>query len=131
MPSSPTQRTLALLRSGGWTVGITEHWNPHARIRQDLFGFVDVLALRSGSATLAVQCTSGTNHSARVSKILELSIARLWLSCGNRIRVISWSKRGPRGRAKHWEPRIQEITLQDFETGQKARAPLSAHLGSC
>ena len=47
MPKSlPTQRTLARLRQeGALEVAIVEHWNPHARIRQDLFGFIDILAI--------------------------------------------------------------------------------------
>jgi hypothetical protein len=35
---TPTQRSLAYLRAEGWQVAIVERWNPHARIRQDLFG---------------------------------------------------------------------------------------------
>ena len=69
MSISPTQRSLKHLRSMGYTVAITEKWNPHARIRQDMFGFVDLLAIREGE-TLAVQTTSGSNISARRMKII-------------------------------------------------------------
>ena len=66
---TPTQRSLAYLREQGYTVAIVERWNPFARIRQDLFGFVDLLAIRKGE-TLAVQTTS-TNVSERIKKIQD------------------------------------------------------------
>lgn len=89
--SSPTQRTLKLLRAEGWTAAITERWNPHARIRQDLFGFVDVLAVR-GPETLAVQTTSGSNVSARVRKIEENDCLPAIRDAGWAIEVHGWRK---------------------------------------
>lgn len=70
MPASPTQRSLKVLRDRGYQVAIVEHWNAHIRRRQDLFGFVDLLAVKEGE-TLAVQTTSGSNVSARITKIME------------------------------------------------------------
>ena len=42
---SPTARTMAALRSEGWTVEVVEKWIPGAQIRRDLFGVIDVLAI--------------------------------------------------------------------------------------
>ena len=119
---SPTQRTLKFLRAAGMICAVTEHWNPHAKIRQDLFGFIDVLAmsvnlgpLDSVTGLLAVQTTSGTNHAARRTKIFSLPAAKQWLLLGNRIWVVSWSKRGERGKRKLWEPRIESVNIRDFE----------------
>lgn len=71
MGMSPTQLTLRHLKAEGWTqVEVVEKWNPHARIRQDLFGIVDVLAIRPGE-TLAVQATSASNVSSRLHKIAD------------------------------------------------------------
>ena len=64
---TPTQRSLAYLRNEGYLVAIVEHWNPFARIRQDLFGFIDLLAIRRDE-TLAVQVTA-SGVSSRVHKI--------------------------------------------------------------
>lgn len=115
MANSPTTRTLAFLRAAGHTCAVTEHWNAFIKRRQDLFNFIDVVALHSGeSGVLAVQATSGSNHSARLNKILEIHAARLWLEAGNRIWIVSWQKRGERGKVKKWEPRIQAVTLADF-----------------
>lgn len=60
---SPTIRELKYLRAAGYLVGIVEHWNAHAGIRQDLFGFVDLIAL--GDGVLFVQVTSEGGMSAR------------------------------------------------------------------
>ena len=64
---TPTQRSLAYLRDEGYLIAIVEHWNPFARIRQDLFGFIDLLAIRRDE-TLAVQVTA-SGVSSRVKKI--------------------------------------------------------------
>ena len=64
---TPTQRSLAYLRDEGYLVAIVEHWNPFARIRQDLFGFIDLLAIRRDE-TLAVQVTA-SGVSSRIKKI--------------------------------------------------------------
>jgi len=111
--SSPTQRSLALLRKAGYTVAITEHWNPHARRRVDLYGFVDILAI--GERMLAVQTTSGDNVSHRIAKIVGLPAAREWLEAGHRIIVHGWAKRGAAGKIKRWTCREVEVTLEHFE----------------
>jgi hypothetical protein len=88
---TPTQRSLAKLRADGWTTAIVEHWNAHARVRQDLFGFIDILALRDGE-TLAVQATSGSNVAARVAKIAASETAPIVRKAGWRIEVWGWRK---------------------------------------
>lgn len=87
---SPTQRSLKYLKDEGWTVAITEKWNPHARIRQDLFGFIDLLAIRKGE-TLAVQVTS-TGVSSRIKKIMESDYLPKVRDAGWRIIVHGWRK---------------------------------------
>lgn len=99
---TPTQRTLKYLRDSGYTVAVTEHWNSWARIRQDLFGFVDVLALK-GSQTLAVQCTSASNVSTRITKIAEHENTPALRSAGWSIQVFGWTK----GKK---EPRIVDVS---------------------
>ena len=110
---SPTQRSLEKLRKEGWTCAITERWNAYAKLRQDLFGFIDVLAFR-GNEVLAVQTTSGSNVSARLDKIHGLQSASLWLESPNRKIVIhGWAKRGGRGEVKHWDCR--ELFVAPFQ----------------
>jgi len=90
MPS-PTERSLKHLREQGYRVAVVEKWNPHARIRQDLFGFIDLLAIR-GAETLAVQTTSRGNVSARVKKITEADALADVRKAGWRILVHGWGK---------------------------------------
>lgn len=108
---SPTQRTLQFFRRAGYRCAITEHWNGHAGIRQDLFGFVDVLAIR-GLWTVGIQACAGKSMSARQAKIEGLEAARDWLADHHRrIVVVGWRKTGPRGKVKKWAPRIMEAEI--------------------
>lgn len=114
--SSPTQRSLKHLRDTGWTCQVVEHWNPYAKIRQDLFGFADIIALKKFKTTnvaehgiALIQCTSITNFSARKTKVLLESRAALWRECGGLIFVHGWGKRGPRGKRKTWVLREEKL----------------------
>lgn len=88
MPS-PTERTLKLMRDRGYTAEVTEHWNPHAKRRKDLFGFVDVLCLGEDEV-VAVQCTSYPNVAGRVKKIAEHENVGAVRKAGIRILVHGW-----------------------------------------
>ena len=70
MTISPTQLTLRHLRAEGWTAAVVEHWNPHARVRNDLFGFIDVVGVRRDE-TIGIQATTAGNVMARVHKIAD------------------------------------------------------------
>jgi hypothetical protein len=69
---SPTQRSLKHWRGLGYLCAVVEHWNPHVRIRQDLYGFIDILAIK-GEDIVGVQATGGNggNFAARIAKITE------------------------------------------------------------
>lgn len=116
MKTSPTQRSLKLLREFGYLVAITERWNPFAKIRQDLFGFVDLLCVK-GDEVLAVQTTSGSNAAKRLDKIRGIPAAKTWLSSPNRkLYIHAWAKRGDRGKRKTWTCRVMPLCL-DSTTG--------------
>jgi hypothetical protein len=87
---TPTQRSLAYLRGEGYLVAIVEHWNPFARIRQDLFGFIDLLAIRRDE-TLAVQVTA-SGVSSRVKKIEASPHLGRVREAGWRLHVHGWRK---------------------------------------
>jgi hypothetical protein len=113
--TSPTQRSLKLLRDAGYHAAITEHWNQYARIRQDLFGFCDIVAFKASGPVLLVQTTTQSNQSARVAKIVGNDIARAWMAGENRgIIVHGWRKVGAKGSRKLWECRVVQITAADF-----------------
>lgn len=88
---SPTQRTLAELRKRGYLAAVVEKFNIFAKVRQDLFGFIDVLAVRRGEV-LGVQATSASNVSARVKKIAEHANVGAVRESGIRIAVWGWDK---------------------------------------
>lgn len=90
MPS-PTERTLKALRDDGWLCAIVEKWNPHARIRQDLYGFIDILAIKP-DRTLAVQACSGGDVSRRVNKITNHENLPAVREAGWAIQVWGWRK---------------------------------------
>jgi hypothetical protein len=113
--TSPTQRTLALLRKGNHCAAVAEHWqaipkHPAGGVRKDLFGFIDIVALIDGSI-VAIQCTSGSCTSARVKKILNerQEEARKWLECGGKIEVWGWRKLKKKVGNQSWFPKIVKI----------------------
>jgi hypothetical protein len=115
MATSPTQRSLKLLRDAGYFAAITEHWNQFAHIRQDLFGFCDIVAFKGYGPVLFVQTTSGTNVSARVAKIVSNDAARAWVQEPNRLIVVhGWRKVGERGKRKLWDCRVVPVAAIDF-----------------
>lgn len=120
---SPTQRSLAALRNDAWTVQIVERWNPFAKVRQDMFGFIDLVAMSPSRGILAVQTTSGGNVSARVEKIRQEPRAALWLASGGRIQVHGWRKVGAKGTRKTWECRILEIANEIANAGGTGDGP--------
>jgi hypothetical protein len=89
--SSPTQRSLKLLRDRGYLAEVVEKWIPGANIRKDLWGWCDVVGVKRGE-TLAVQATSASNVSARVKKIADSETVGKVREAGWRIVVFGWKK---------------------------------------
>ncbi len=87
---TPTARSLALLRSEGWRADVVER-RITPRICRDLFGCLDILALRAGEV-LAVQVTSASNLSARVRKVTEADALGDMREAGWQIEVHGWRK---------------------------------------
>lgn len=103
---SPTQRALAECRRRGWIAQVVEHWNPFARIRQDLFGVIDIVAL-TDVGILGIQACAGASHAARMAKVRAEPRTKAWLGAGGGLEVWSWAKRGARGKAKTWTLRTE------------------------
>lgn len=101
---TPTQLSLRDLRADGYTAEVVEKWNPHARIRQDLFGIIDIVALK-GADTLAVQATTDSNVSSRVHKIADSPNVAAIREAGWRIEVWGWKKAG-----RIWERRTVDVS---------------------
>ena len=102
--SSPTQRSLAHLRKLGYRVAVVERWNAFARIRQDLFGVLDLLAVKDGEI-LGVQTTSGSNVAARIAKIAESDAVPDLRRAGMRLEVHGWRKL-----KAGWQVRVEDVS---------------------
>ena len=130
---SPTARTLKLLRAAGYTAQVVERFNIYARIRQDLFGCIDVVAIRSDlPGVLGVQCTSAANAAARLKKAMAEPALRIWLESGNAFEVHSHAKRGARGARKLWTCERRPLSIIDLEIPNESttlRERCTAHSG--
>jgi hypothetical protein len=96
--SSPTQRSKKLMEGEGYTVAIVEHWNSFAKIRQDLFGFIDLLCVKD--KVVGVQTTSVSNMAARRKKIKEHVNYLAVEGAGIAIELHGWHKVGNRWQVK-------------------------------
>jgi len=120
---SPTQRTLRELRKQGRIVDVCERWivnpkHPGGGFRKDLFGFIDLIVL-DPEGIIAIQ-SCGQSFKAHLDKIMQSECTEYvieWLQCGGGLELWGWRKvklkRG--GKAMRWQPRIQQITLEDFK----------------
>ena len=101
---TPTQRSLEYLREQGYLCAIVEKWNTHARIRQDLWGWCDILAIRKGEV-LAVQVTA-SGVSDRIKKITASETVGPVREAGIRVEVHGWRKNS----AGKYVMRIEDIS---------------------
>ncbi len=111
---SPTQRTLKKQREMGRLAAITEKYNPHVGphgIRQDLFGFIDIIALDPLEGVIAIQ-SCGSDFAAHARKLMEERNQNVfdWLLHAP-VELWGWRKvklnRG--GKAMRWTPRIADV----------------------
>jgi hypothetical protein len=108
---SPTSRSLALLREEGCLVAIVEKFVrfPPPGHRVDLFGFIDILAVKPGFRTMGIQTTTSANAAARVAKIRASKEFPILVESGWRIIVHGWRKGGKRGERKTWICNAEEV----------------------
>ena len=90
--SSPTQRSLKYLRARGMVAQVVEKFNHFAKIRQDLFGVIDIVAMSRLEGIVGVQTTTYSNMSARREKIKFSNLAYIWLESGGHIWLHGWKK---------------------------------------
>lgn len=111
----PTQRTLDLLRKLGYTPYVVEHYNAYAKIRRDLFGFIDIVAIHPQKrGVLGVQTTTGSNLAARITKAQALPAYKLWLDAGNALEFHGWRKLKTGKTQRTWQPNIHRMDLGEF-----------------
>lgn len=107
---SPTQNSLAALRGWGYDCWIVEYWSSFSRKRVDLFGCIDILAIRQGE-TLAVQTTT-TGVASRVAKIKASEHYPNMLAAGWRVEVHGWTKKPQAKGSKRlvWKQRVVDLS---------------------
>lgn len=107
MSGSPTQRSLELLRGRGYRVDIVERRIARGFVTKDLFGFIDILAIKGGEV-LAVQTTTSAHLAARITKMESDELAGAMAdvrALGWTIHAHGWAKR--KGR---WQCREVDVS---------------------
>lgn len=108
--ASPTSRTTQWAKKNGYSAAIVEKWNKFAGIRQDMFGFIDVVLIDGIRPVWGLQITSTGNMASRIKKSLESPNLALWCGSGARFSVVGWSKKGGKGKRKLWEMKMVHLT---------------------
>ena len=111
---TPQQRSRDLLKAEGFTVATVEAWLPRIKIRRDLFGIGDLLAIRAGCTPLLVQVTTSPNLAARRTKALQTPDLATWLRTGATFELHGWRKGGAAGTRKTWLCRREQLRLEDL-----------------
>ena len=124
---SPTQRTLKAMREQGRECGMVERFLVHAGpfgLRQDLFGFIDIIAIDPADGIIAIQ-SCGQDFSGHIKKMTEERNQQMydWLKHA-KVELWGWRKvkvkRG--GKAVRWRPRVADFTINcDSEIEWKER----------
>ena len=92
------------LKADGWHVETVERWCSFTKRRRDLFGFIDLLAIRPDEV-LGVQVTSKSHRSDHVRKIAEHENTPKVREAGIGIHLHLWEKRGGR-----WELTVEDLS---------------------
>jgi hypothetical protein len=103
--ATPTSRTLDLCKEWDWPAEVVERWVPFSKVRKDLFGFIDIVAI-TPRGIMGIQATSRSNVSARMKKITtqHADILEAWKKAGACVEVWGWGKMKTRGRdGKFWQ----------------------------
>lgn len=117
---SPTQRTLRAMREQGRLCGIVERFlhmvGPHGK-RQDLFGFIDIIAIDPVDGIIGIQ-SCGQDFSEHIHKMTEERNEQMyeWLKHA-KVELWGWRKvKLKRGSAAmRWRPRIMDFELDNGE----------------
>ena len=123
---SPTQRTLKAMREQGRLCGIVEKFNQYAGkfgIRQDLFGFIDIISIDPTEGIVAIQ-SCGQDFSGHINKLMGERNENMveWLKHA-KVELWGWRKvklkRG--GKAMRWKPRVADFWLENGEIKYEER----------
>ena len=126
--ASPTQRVLARLKKHLWTAQVVEKWNAFAKPfgrRIDLFGLIDVLAIRPGTI-LGVQASSGSDVASHIKKAMAEPRLVEWLDAGGKFQIWAWRKLKGSGKRAQWKIRVIDFKL--IKTNEGKRQPFHVEI---
>lgn len=114
-PFNANAATLKWLIDEGWTADLVEYRIPTTWITRDLFGCVDVLAMKIGCGINGYQATAGggsgnSNGKSRLRKLLASDKAKLFVQCGGTLWLVVWDNK-----FGTWLPNFTRIEEGDFE----------------
>lgn len=112
--TSPTQRSLKWLRDQGYIAAVVEqnvripamNGQPAKMFKRDLFGFVDIVAMKAdvmGTTFIQVTAGLGSHRTERQAKMEAADALRPMLAAGNSCEFHAWRKVGKRGARKLWK----------------------------
>ena len=112
-PVDHKPRTVKLYEKQGWLVGNVEC--KQGKFSRDLFGFADLIGFkaswaRSCPSVVLIQVTSGSNHAARRSKIVDNTMAFSLSFVGVGTHLVSWSMPAS---SRVYVPRVEIIYEED------------------
>lgn len=79
-------------KSMNWLIDKTERWIPYAKIKKDLFGFIDLLAIDPEYNIYGIQTTTYANMNARIDKILNHENYKRVKNSKIQITIWAWKK---------------------------------------
>jgi hypothetical protein len=97
------------LHKRGMIAVVVEQWNSSRQLRQELFGFVDVLGI-GAHGTLAIQATIDSSLMAKVSKIADSEYIGAVCDAGWSVEVWGWKKIN-----KRWRLNVIDVPLASHE----------------
>jgi len=103
--SNLNQQTRKRLVEQGYLVENVEQYNTFSRRKNDLWGFIDFLAIKKNEV-LAIQVTSKSNMSSRRRKITEHENLAIVRESGIRVELWGFYKK-ENGR---WEVKIEDLS---------------------
>lgn len=131
--SSPTVRTLEILREDGWIADIVERFVSAGERshRKDAFGFGDILAADPvHPKILLVQACATASLANRIDKIArqtyQFENARRWFNAGGLIWVIGWKKYAKPIDRKYWRPTIRVLDMEMLQEIRDRKGPADA-----
>jgi len=119
--TSPTQRTKAALKKRGAIHQVVERWNAHAKVRIDLFGVIDIVALPTVDGfvrCMGIQATA-KGWADRMAKAEAEPRLRDWLAAGCLFEVWGWrklktrNKNGKLGKREQWKACIHRAEMTE------------------